>query len=146
MAAIGLVAGTLLAPLTAQAAPRRITCNDAGCHEDCQQQLPNGDTAYYTHGTVITLYDGKTGEEIKFKCVDGQWVKQAGLQLPQFWKGLQILGNIGVGSLAGFKGDVTSTQCNDSPEPVCTDVSYTVGPPGLTLSDGGCNPNQVFCP
>src|SRR5690349_21013216 len=110
IAMVAVIAGTLLAPLAADAAPRKIKCNaDGSCHESCTQQLPNGDTVYYDHGTTITLRDGKTGEEIDFKCVDGQWVKQTTLQLPQFLKGLQILGNIGVGSLAGLKGDVTKT-------------------------------------
>ena len=146
LAALAVVVATLFAPLTADAAPRKFTCTLAeGCHESCQQQLPNGDTAYYSHGTVITMHDGQTGEEIEFKCVDGQWVRNSALQLPQFKRGLQLLGNIGVGSLAGFKGEVTGQQCNDSPEPICTDVSYKVGPPGRAFV-GDCNPNQTFCP
>lgn len=132
-ALITIVVAALILPLTAQAAPRRFTCTDAGCHEDCQQQLPNGDTAYYTDGTTITLRDGKTGEEIKFKCVDGQWQKVSEFQLPDWWKGIQVLGNIGVGSMGGLKGDTTITQ-PECIEGTCTEVGPVIGPPPLTAA------------
>ena len=141
LAIVAVFAATLLAPMAAEAAPRKFTCGlFEGCHEECQQQLPNGDTAYYPHGTRITMHDGKTGEEIEFECVDGQWQRVSALI-----KGHKVLGNIGVGSMGGIQGELTATVCNDSPEPVCTDVRHEVGPPGRRIADV-CNPEQLVCP
>lgn len=142
-----LLAGALLQPLVAEAAPVKIKCGaDGQCHQSCSQQLPNGDTAYYDHGSTVTVRDGVTGEEITFKCNEGKWEKTSTIQLPQFQKGLQLLGNIGVGAIAGIQGDVTGPQCSDTGggDVFCQDVTFTVGPPGRTVSDG-CLPNQVTC-
>lgn len=143
--AVGAILGAaLLAPISAEAQRIIIKCSDAGCFQSCTQQLPNGNTVYYDHDTTITVQDGKTGEQIKFRCNNGKWEVVTTLQLPKF-HGLALLGNIGVGAIAGFQGDLSGQQCNDSPEPVCTDVSYKVGPPGRTIGPV-CDPNTVGCP
>lgn len=126
VAAAALLAGALVTPLTAEAAPKRIVCKENECHQSCTQQLPNGDTVYYDHGTRITILtaDGETHE---FVCKEGKWERARTFE----WTGPLTVGNIGVAAIAGVKGEVTGTVCDhDVLRPICSDVSYPVGPPG----------------
>lgn len=143
LAAILLAAG--IAPLGAMSSAHalKVRCDTTGCKVYCTQQLPNGNTVEYEDGTNITVTT-PDGTEHKFTCKNGQWVRASVIQLPG-WRG--VIGTIGVGSIGGIRGDVESQDCNDSPEPVCTDVSYSVGPPGLSTASSPCTGLEVAnCP
>ena len=110
---------------------KSVTCDEAGqCVTRCSQTLPDGGFVEYDAGTVITITD-KDGAVHTFKCgADGQWVQQTRV-LP----GSGILGNIGVASIGGVNGTLTS----DGYDPI------VFGPPGRLNVKGGCNPQQVTC-
>ena len=106
VSAAAVVGGALLIPLTATAAPVKYDCDEGGnCHQACTQDLPNGDTVYYEHGTTITVRDGKSGKEYTFKCNDGNWESTRtvvpGSRLDK--------GNIGMNTVDGVSGDTGGT-------------------------------------
>jgi len=123
LAAFAPLAGALLVPLTAEAAPKRIVCRENVCRTSCTQQLPNGEAVYYDHGTRITIRD-KDGKHHEFVCNDGKWEPARTFEGP----GPRTLGNIGVGAIAGVKGEVTTSDCTDGRQTVC--ATTLVGPPG----------------
>lgn len=127
VAAAAPLAGALVSPMAAEAAPKRIVCKDNVCHESCTQQLPNGDTVYYDHGTRIVIV-GADGNQDEFVCKDGKWERARTGGNPT-GNGVQAVGNIGVGAIAGVRGDIVTDGCGDTREPACGIVR--VGPPGL---------------
>ena len=103
-----------------------VICDEAGaCETFCTQNLPNGDRVRYKEGTEITIVTAD-GQEHKFVCRNGRW-ERASIAVGGK---IKTIGAIGVASIAGIKGDLTATSCNDSPEPVCEITQNTVGAPG----------------
>ena len=101
-------APAVLSVSTAQA--RDVECDEAGsCITYCTQNLPDGSRVRYDEGTTITVIT-TDGVQHKFKCQNGQWVSAAIIQIPQ-WSKIRTLGNIGVGAIAGVKGDSATDAC-----------------------------------
>ncbi|GMV85876.1 MAG: hypothetical protein AMXMBFR80_17310 [Dehalococcoidia bacterium] len=129
----GIVVGASIAPLAWQAGAeaKSVRCDEAGnCKVYCTQTLPNGSYVEYEEGTQITITD-KDGNEFKFVCKNGQWETAAIVIPAPQWERIKLIGNIGVAGIAGVMGTVTTTVCNDSPEPICEVVSNDAVPPGL---------------
>lgn len=129
VALVALVLGGLTITATAAQA-KSVECNEAGqCTVRCTQTLPDGAYVEYEEGTTITITTAD-GQVYKYKCQNGNWVKQAALVV-----GVQLLGTIGPVSVGGVKlegADVTADKAG----------LYLTRRPDRTT----CNPTDVACP
>jgi hypothetical protein len=129
---------TLSSLSSGSAQAKSITCDEAGnCVTRCSQTLGNGSFLEFDEGTEITVTD-KDGVVRKFKCVNGDWVLQAGIQV-----GAGKFGNIGVASIGGVNGELAYETCDDGD---CTTTKRLFGPPGRLRKTGECNPTDIACP
>lgn len=95
----------------------------------CTQTLPDGAYVEYDEGTTITITTAD-GHVYKYKCQNGNWVKQsAALTIPT------ILGTIGPVSVGGIKLADTQSVSFD------TEGILLFRRPDRTT----CNPQQVTC-
>lgn len=119
---------------------KSVTCDEAGnCVVRCSQTLSNGTFIEYDEGTEITATDS-SGRTVKFRCVKGQWVQQAGLQVGGGLFGNFTDTNIGSFEIAPEEDLVVDPRGSKG-------ITYE-GPRSLFHRPdfGGCDPNTVGCP
>lgn len=137
--ATGALAAAMVSALGAvPAAAKDVQCDEAGkCIVRCSQTHPNGNYITYDEGTVITVYTPADGKTTKYKCVNGEWVKQSALQVSQ--SKLGVLNPAAL--LQGVKGTVELTAEIDGAE---IEFLRLIFDPGRT-TEPPCDPQQVTC-